>query len=186
MGTPNLKEIVRKTVGDYVELDNGIKLNLARDVVIAVEHHYGKQPHLTGEPIPEMHRGYYKWLEKQLAYKKPKIEMSEFGKLVADILGNVWDGLHHLSGTELFHKRTEWSNESRIDTVIYGSLSTWDFNKLTELVILCHDNAVKLDISGANIRYLRLSFSKRFREGDISQRHPILEEQMQKVRGKTQ
>lgn len=186
MGTPVLKEIIRKELSEQTELPSRRKSEIAEDIIGAVEHFYGKQPHLTGEPIPEMKRGHYEWLEEQLKYKNSDLVMSEFGKLVADILGNLYDGLHHMRDTSLFHERTDWSGKLNIEVVIQQSLSTYDFKNLTELLILCHDNAVRLEINGASRGYVRLYFHPRKREGKVSQRHPTLEEQIQQVRGRNQ
>ena len=102
-----------------------------------------------------------KWLESQLVYREKKVTISPLGKKVAKILGFVWDGLHHCNPTMLFHKRTDWSSDHHIEVVIYGELATWDFNKLTKLVILCHDECIRMSIEGANINYMRLRFHPR-------------------------
>lgn len=183
MGKPDLGEIIRKTIGDHTNLRYDICRQIAEDVITSMETLYGSQPHLTKGQIPEMRRGYYTFLEQNLKYHRKQTNISEFGKIVADIIGNVWSGLHHCNSTMLFHKRTDWTDDRFIEIVIGSSLSTWDFNHLTQLVVLCHDNAVRLEINGANIGYLRLYFHRRTREGSISKRHPTIEESIQMIRG---
>jgi len=122
------------------------------------------------------------WLENQLRYKNKDIKISELGKIVSSIMGEVWDGIYHLDRSTYQHERTDWSNNSYIEMVICGELATWDFNKLTRLVVLCHDKCVRLSISGASNNFLRLMFHKREREGGFSERHPTLEYQVEQIR----
>jgi hypothetical protein len=145
---------------------------------------YGIQPEMTNK-IPEMKQMDHKWLERRLARENPNIQISELGKKVADILGHVFDGIHNCPAT-LFHKRTNWESNHHIELVIYGELATWDFNRLTRLVILCHDQCIRLSIEGANIHYLRLFFHTRKRGDDllICKRHPTIEEQIKEIRSR--
>lgn len=109
-------------------------------------------------------------------------ELSPFGVLVADVLGQVWAGIYHLQ-SEVLHKRVEWSHPYRIEIVIYGDLSTYDFDLLTKLVVLCHDNAIRFTVAPANSSHLRLMFHKRTRaSAHISERHPSLEDAARGIR----
>src|SRR3954468_17034735 len=110
-------------------------------------------------------------------------ELSPFGVEVADILGQVYRGIYHVNG-EVLHERCKWANDNRIEVVINdsmsGGLSTYDFNNLTALVILCHDRCVRLTIEAASYKYLRLLFHKREgRGGLVYDRHPTLTEAVQ-------
>lgn len=90
--------------------------------------------------------------------------MSGLGVLVANILGYVWRGIYHLDVSAL--SRVDWSNKQAIVYVHCGSISTYDSKELTELVILAHDNMLRLEIEAATHGYLRLTFSPRpMREG---------------------
>src|SRR5688572_11573967 len=85
-------------------------------------------------------------------------ELSPFGVEVADILGQVYRGIYHVS-SRVLHERTDWRDPSRIEVVVSDSgMSTHDFNHLTALVILCHDRCVRFSIEGCARNWLRLVF----------------------------
>ena len=109
----------------------------------------------------------------------PDLRPSDLGRKVANILGMVWNGLYHLDLNTI--KKTNWSNPYCISVLIQKSLSTTDWEDLTELVVLCHDLAIRMDIS-PHMRYLRLLFSQRTREGFYNQRHPTIEEAVRHCR----
>lgn len=106
--------------------------------------------------------------------------ISAFGAQVANILGDVYFGIYHLDYKAL--KKVDWKNTDWIEIVVFGGLSTFDYDQLTRLVVLCHDRAVRLEIKAASYRYLRLCFSPRTREGNTYERHPILEEAAANIR----
>jgi len=109
-------------------------------------------------------------------------DISPLGIEVANILGQAWAGIYHLEH-EIRHKRTHWENPHWIEIVIYGGLATWDFNQLTQLVVLCHDRAIRLEINGAANGYLKLMFHPRKRKGlSIYSKHPTLEENTKLIR----
>lgn len=111
-----------------------------------------------------------------------KKEMSPFGEEVADLLGQVYAGIYHIQD-EVLHPRAEWSNANRIEIVVYGDLSTYDFDILTKLVVLCHDHAIRFTVAPASNKHLRLLFHRRQRESKhISERHPTLEDAAQGIR----
>jgi hypothetical protein len=112
--------------------------------------------------------------------------LSPFGAEVADILGQVFQGIYHID-SEVLHKRCQWDNERYIEVVMPDStncgLSTYDFNNLTTLVVLCHDRCVRLSIYAAAPNRLRLMFHKREgRTGSINEKHPTLEEAVRGIR----
>jgi len=62
------------------------------------------------------------------------------------------------------------------------ALATFDFDLLTRLVVLCHDAALRLEVSAANPHNVRLSFWQRQRTGGMSKRHPTMEEATHGIR----
>lgn len=121
------------------------------------------------------------WVKQQCA------ELSPFGERVADLLGELYRGIYHINYGALMHKRTDWTSDTRIEIVVPddGWFGTFDGNRLTNLVILCHDACIKCDLRAANIGYLRLIFyPRKGRTGDIYDRHPTIEEAIKACRGK--
>lgn len=115
------------------------------------------------------------WLIKNY----PDIKPSDLGKKVADILGMVWNGLYHMDPRMV--KKTKWDDSFCISIKIMNTLSTYDFNELTELIILCHDQAIRFSI-GPAMRYIQLLFHQRKREGSFTERHPTIEEAVERCR----
>lgn len=106
--------------------------------------------------------------------------ISDLGRDVADILGQVYQGIYHLDKQAL---KVDWSNEDWIEIVIWGCLCTWDFSHLTNLVIMCHETAIRLELIAAAPNYLRLVFYRRKRQAEAtSKRHPTIEEAVERVR----
>lgn len=115
------------------------------------------------------------WIEKSL-----KREMSPLGREVADILGQVWRGIYHL---ENYVHKVDWANKNWIEINIYGCLSTFDFSNLTELIVLCHDRMLRLEIRPCNMQLLKLEFHQRKnRSGTVNERMPLMEKHLQDIR----
>lgn len=113
------------------------------------------------------------------AFRVPDI--SPLGRKVADILGAVWRGIYHLDEKAI--RRVEWTNSEFMSVRVPGSLATWDFNRLTELVILAHDSCTRLEVRSDAPRCLRLVFHARAgREGRMSERHPGMEDAIKSAR----
>ena len=117
------------------------------------------------------------WLVKSY----PNVKPSQLGLKVADILGFVYAGLYHMDMREL--KKIKWNNPYVIEVRIDCPLSTTDWEDLTFLVILCHDQAIRMSIM-PNMRTMKLLFHQRMREGIYSERHPTMEEAIQRCREK--
>lgn len=109
-------------------------------------------------------------------------EMSDLGHQVADLLGDIHEGIYHLNYTSL--KKTDWSDKNMIDVTLDITLATVDSNLLTRLVVLCHDRMLRLSIEGRAFRYLLLRFSQRTtrEEGEFWKRCPTLENHIQSIR----
>jgi len=112
------------------------------------------------------------------------VKMSDFGRKVADLLGDLFYGIYHID-KEALHPRVDWSNERHIEIVIHeGQMATYDFGYLTRFVVLCHDRCIRGAIQGAAPRYLRLIFHPRKREGTPSETHPTMEEHIEMQRSR--
>lgn len=120
--------------------------------------------------------------------------VSEIGELTADILGELYDGIYHVDGLD----KVSFAG-TYVEVPIHGSLSSYDWDHLTRLVVLAHDKCVRVAVSakmlvsddadylGDAYPSLVLSFSKRERMERAaphywSSAHPTLEEAIAHVR----
>lgn len=59
----------------------------------------------------------------------------------------------------------------------YCELSTFDYNTLTEAVLMAHDRCIRFSVGSSGPGRLRLMFHRRHaREGGIAERHPTIEQ----------
>ena len=127
------------------------------------------------------------WVENPVRYegadwleRKGK-SLSELGRRAADIVGQVWRGIYHLEHEAL---AAEWSAENVAALNIRESLATFDHQRLSELVVLCHDACIRLRIEPRTHSHLRLFFCRRRRDGAIHERHPTMEQAIESVRSR--
>lgn len=105
-----------------------------------------------------------------------KKEMSPLGERVADLLGQAFLGIYHISYSL---KKVNWADPWLIEFNYYGRLCTYDCDELTRLVVLSFDMMVRIEIAGVGPGYLKLRFWKReHREGAQSSRIPHIEDQL--------
>lgn len=106
-------------------------------------------------------------------------KLSAFGVEVADLLGDLFDGIHHVSSEVM---RADFSNERYITVTVSdgsGRFSTFDSPLLTKLVLLGHKTGIRAGINAATHGYLRLCFVRVDRTGFYADRHPTLTESME-------
>ena len=111
-------------------------------------------------------------------------DISPLGVEVADLLGDLFDGIYHLEEKAL--RRVKWSDPYIIEITImaYGSWATYDFDHLTRLVVLSHDRMIRASIQPCNFTHFKLMFHKRLtREGSIMERMPTMEDHVAQIRG---
>jgi hypothetical protein len=105
------------------------------------------------------------WMAKQDCFKSP----SALGVKVADILGQVYLGIYHISGA-VTAKKVDWQNECEISITISSELATFDGAELTFLILCCIESGVSVQIYGAFKGYLKLTFTNGDRIIDLQQR----------------
>ena len=98
-------------------------------------------------------------------------EISPLGENVAEILAIIWSGLYHLEGVE----KVDWKDNYLIRVSIREPLATWDFNHLTQLVVLAHDACIRMQITPKGQKLLLSFHQRQGRDGEMSNRHPTLE-----------
>ena len=66
---------------------------------------------------------------------------------------------------------------------LFGSLATFDSEKLTKLVVLAHDRYLRVDIGAAGKGKLELMFHlRKTRTGDLMRRMPTMEQHLADIR----
>lgn len=117
------------------------------------------------------------WIKSTL-----KIEnISPLGEAVADLLGDVFQGIYHLDIKQL--AKVGWSNPYHIEVVHRGQMATFDDSLLTILVVLAHDRMIRVDITGRANHYLEFTFHQRQnRTGAYHERHPSIEDHITRIR----
>lgn len=72
-------------------------------------------------------------------------------------------------------KKAEWFQWGCLSIVIGGELATFDFDRLTQMVIAAHDHCMRLSVEGVGPGYLRVVIHERkARHGGIAVRHPAI------------
>lgn len=92
-----------------------------------------------------------------------------------DFFGKIFGGNHHIPG-EVKQFGDGWAvNYS-------GDLATFDYNHLTKIVLLAHDECVRASIQPAGARNVKIAIWKRKREGSTFERHPSLDDAVTQLR----
>ena len=75
-------------------------------------------------------------------------------------------------------KRVDWRHGNGVSFVIRSEgLATYDFNKLTRLVIGAHEECIRLEISPHTFSHLKINmWPRKSREGNMYERHPTIED----------
>ena len=111
--------------------------------------------------------------------RKNKKELSPLGEKVGNLLGELCSGIYHMDKEAM---RADFSNKHMIRVCVRDSdFATYDSNKLTRLVFLCHERNVRVSIKGAAHGYLWLDFVEVDRAGFFADRHPTLAESIQRL-----
>src|SRR5574343_631208 len=107
--------------------------------------------------------------------------MSALGIAVADLLGDLYEGIYHLANSAT--QKADWSNAHRVSVVLRTEMATIDNNLLTRLVILCHDRMLRANIQPVGPGYMRICFSFREkRDGRLYERCPTIEDHIAQIR----
>lgn len=107
-------------------------------------------------------------------------KISEIGEKALSMMAVLFQGLHHIPSTQL--EKIDWSDPYCISMSTFFPLATFDDNKLTNLVLLAHDFAVRVEVRPCNFHYLKIRFHQRKRDGDLYSRHPTIEDVLKKWR----
>lgn len=109
-----------------------------------------------------------------------KTEMTEAQRECFELLCAVFHGEHHVpERIYAFGRGIKCNAESH-------RLSTFDFDYLTRLVVLAHDACVRVEVVSSGPGRIGLVLHKRAgRTGSSYDRHPTMEEAIERVRPKS-
>ncbi len=96
----------------------------------------------------------------------------------------AWDMLDSWMGTHQFQRIRECGDG--IEFCLYGDLSTWDWNQLTNVVLYAHAYRVRVELKGAAPGYLRVFLHARESTGSTTEGHPGLRELAEMVMNRRQ
>jgi len=111
-------------------------------------------------------------------------ELSEFQARAVNLLCRAMGcGPYDLGST---FEKADWQYGYGVRFTVYAKcgFSTFDGSKLTTLVIGAHEEAIRVEIEPCNPSYLRVCMWQRQRDGEISQRHPTIEQAVETYRGR--
>lgn len=96
-----------------------------------------------------------------------------------EMIADIFLGFHHISG-----KLHEWGNGIKLNTTSVNCFASFDFDRLTRAVIMAHERCIRLEICPSGPGMLGIILYKRHsRNGSIYERHPTIEEAVQRFRG---
>lgn len=88
-------------------------------------------------------------------------------------------GEHHIPG-----KITEFGHGWQVKHD-RGDIATFDYNKLTTLVLMAHDKCIRVSIMPYNFNTLKICIWKRNRNGGFSNRHPTIQQAIDEYNSNT-
>jgi len=89
----------------------------------------------------------------------------------------LYGGEHHIPKHKVFECGNGWAVKHD-----RGDLATYDYNDLTRLVLLAHDMCYRASISPINFNTVEIAIWPRKREGGMSERHPTIEQAIERFR----
>ena len=118
------------------------------------------------------------WVERLLGLK-----LNDFQKTAVTMICSCMGcGAYDFANT---FKKADWRERSvKFNIPSLRGLATYDSNGLTNLVVLAHDNAIRVEVEPCNPRYLTVWMHERKRDEDhMHLRHPTIEEAIARIRG---
>ena len=108
-------------------------------------------------------------------------EMSPFHRQVAHILGVAFGGIYN---APVAWDSVEWSAGSwpLMHVPVRGGMATFDGSAMTALVFLAHEACIRVAVAPWAPGHMRLTFTRRQRDGGTMDRHPTLEERVAEFR----
>jgi hypothetical protein len=117
---------------------------------------------------------------KNSFWRKEYSWMSEDQWQCFEMLCDLFRGPHHVHG-KIYSLGEDGIYINCTNAVNF--FGTYDYSNMTRAVVMAHDRCIRFAIEPSGPNMLKLVLSKRHkRRGDISVRHPHLEESISKIR----
>lgn len=100
-------------------------------------------------------------------------DLSPHQARIFDILGIVGGGIYN---APIVWETVDWQCGRGMSVVWRGGFATFDFDRLTLLVFLCHEARIRCEIDPHAPRHVKLYLHPRTDAGGMAQRHPNLQE----------
>ena len=107
--------------------------------------------------------------------------MDSFELRANRVLDTVFLGLHHCPKIYKFNNGKEFE---MWEINHYGDMATYDFDSLTRLVIASHDECIRASVNPSGPGMVKIRLWPRVREGGISERHPTMEQSLERIRAR--
>lgn len=99
-------------------------------------------------------------------------KLNDFQRRAITILGIVGNGIYN---APIVWNSIQW-NPRFICVTWWGTLSTFDFVALTQLVLLAHEARIRATVAPKSFKYLELRLHEKSHVGGYADRHPSIEE----------
>ena len=119
------------------------------------------------------------WVESHL-----KRELTDFQRKAVELLCQGLNIAPYNISTNWEKVDWDWGGGVRFK-ISHRSLATFDFDELTGLVILAHDQCVRVQIDAVAPRLMSIAMHQRHkRDGGMNERHPTMEQAIEYARGR--
>jgi len=114
----------------------------------------------------------YEYERKWVSYNKKFVDVTVAQLRCLHLASDWLHGLHHAPDT------VRPFCDDAIELVFHRgkTFATFDFDELTRLVFLAHDQCIRAEIASAGMHLAVRLFARHTREGSTSSRHPTLPE----------
>jgi hypothetical protein len=103
----------------------------------------------------------------------PQSRLNEFNRRCIGILCNAFKtGVYNLN---INWNKAEFAPRYSVFVLRNADIATFDFSQMSRLVFAAHDECVRICVSPRTFRHLEIMMHQRQRAGDMSRRHPTLE-----------
>lgn len=133
--------------------------------------------------VEHNNRAYNQGNAKKRGFKARPETLSRFQAKVMDICGMVGGGIYN---APINWDRVDFGRGVGISGMFVpwrdGRMATFDYHALTQLVLLCHEARIRVEISAKSYGHFELRFWQRTHEGGIAARHPNIDEAVEAFR----